>query len=439
MQILNRGSSRSVTAKKNIFWMLLIKGGNILIGILLVPMTLEYVNSDTYGLWIALSSMIAWMSFFDIGINNGLKNNLAKALAIGDHDKAKTYISTTYGILTLIFIPLMFILLCAVPYVDWHSLLNISHADRLSASICVIAAYFCINFILSTIDIVLIADQRPADASFRGLIQQIVSLVIIFILTRTTQGSLLNLCLALCIPPVIIITLFSFTLFKGRYRHMAPSLKSIDFRQAPVLMKLGIQFFIIQIAGIIQYQMINFLIMRYYGAENVVSYNISYKYFNVLAMLWGIIITPAWVAVTDAIAKGEYGWVAHMKHKYLQLFCVFACLGILMLLLSDVTYNLWIGDKVTVGMEISVAVLLYMLVAMFGGIFVSIINGSGQLRLQMYASIISPFVFISAFYLFSHIWQLGLISVILAAIISNFNGFVIAPLQCRQILRSHGI
>lgn len=439
MQKLNRGSSRSVKAKKNICWMLLIKGGNVLIGILLIPMTLGYVNSDTYGLWIALSSMIAWISFFDIGINNGLKNNLAKALAIGDHDKAKTYISTTYGILTLIFIPLMFMLLCAIPYVDWYSLLNISHADRLSASICVIVAYFCINFILSTIDIVLIADQRPADASFRGLIQQIVSLVIIFILTRTTQGSLLNLCLALCIPPVVIIALFSFTLFKGRYKQMAPSLKSIDFRQAPVLMKLGIQFFIIQIAGIIQYQMINFLIMRYYGAENVVSYNISYKYFNVLAMLWGIIIAPAWVAVTDAITKGEYGWVARMKHKYLQLFCVFACLGILMLLLSDVAYNLWIGDKVTVGIEISVVVLLYILVAMFGGIFVSIINGSGQLRLQMYASIVSPFVFISAFYLFSHIWQLGLISVILAAIISNFNGFVIAPLQCRQILKSYGI
>ena len=165
----------------------MIKGGNILTGLLLVPMTLGYVDSGTYGLWIALSSMVAWISFFDIGINNGLKNHLAKALATGEYDKARTFVSTTYALLVLIFIPLMFVLLCVSPYVDWFSLLNIRHADSLLPSVCIIIAYFCINFILSTINIILIADQKPAAASFRTLIQQITSLVIIFILTKITK------------------------------------------------------------------------------------------------------------------------------------------------------------------------------------------------------------------------------------------------------------
>ena len=59
--LILRGSERSVKAKKNILYMLLIKGGNILIGLLLVPLTLEYVDSEKYGIWMALSSMVAWI------------------------------------------------------------------------------------------------------------------------------------------------------------------------------------------------------------------------------------------------------------------------------------------------------------------------------------------------------------------------------------------
>lgn len=186
---LNRGSERSIKTKKNILGMLFIKGGNIFIGFLLVPLTLGYVDSETYGLWITLSSMVAWIAFFDIGINNGLKNNLAKAIAEQDYNKAKTYISTTYAILCLIFIPLMVILLCVIPFIDWQSVLNIKseHVDGLLSSISIIITYFCINFILNTINVVLLADQKPADASFRTFIQQIISLIIIFVLTKTTK------------------------------------------------------------------------------------------------------------------------------------------------------------------------------------------------------------------------------------------------------------
>lgn len=417
--------------------MLLIKGGNILTGFLLVPMTLEYVDNETYGLWIALSSMVAWTSFFDIGINNGLKNHLAKALATGEYDKARMFVSTTYALLALIFIPLMLVLLYAAPYIDWLSLLNIHHADCLMASVCVIIAYFCINFILSTINIILIADQRPAESSLRTWIQQIISLVIIFIFTKTTQGSLLNLCLALCTSSLIVITLFNITLFGGRYRHIAPSFKSIDFRQAPVLMKLGIQFFIIQVAGIIQYQMMNFLIIRYYGATDVTAYNIAYKYFNVLFMIWGILITPVWVGATDAVACNDFQWIKNILHKYQKLFFISIGIGLVMLTLSQLVYNLWIGDKVEIPQSLSFTVLLYNLAMMFGSVYVHVLNGCGKLKVQMIACLVSPLVFIGTFYFLKEYYAWGVISILTAAIVSNFNGLILAPVQCRRMLNSN--
>ena len=124
--LLTKGSERTIKAKKNVLLMLLYKGGSILTGLLLVPMTIDYVDSENYGIWLTLSSMVAWMSFFDIGLNNGLKNKLTECFATKDYELGKKYVSTTYAILTLIFVPLMLILLFVVPFVNWENLLNIS-------------------------------------------------------------------------------------------------------------------------------------------------------------------------------------------------------------------------------------------------------------------------------------------------------------------------
>lgn len=435
---ITRGNERSVKAKKNIIYMLFIKGGNILIGLLLVPLTLNYVDNEIYGIWIALSSMVAWISFFDIGISNGLKNKLAEALAKQDFILCKKYVSTTYAILTLIFIPLMIILLIISPHINWTNLLNISptYSDGFLASICIIITYFCISFILNTINTIILAEQRPADASLRTFIQQLVSLGVIYILTITTKGNLINLCLALCFSPLIVVLLFNITLFRNRYKKFAPSIKDIDFKVAPDLMKLGIQFFIIQIAAIIQYQMINFLILRFYGASEVTSYNIAYKYFNILTMVWGILTTPLWVAVTDAISKQDYAWIKNMQRKYLMTFCGFLIIGIFMLLISTYIYNFWVGENVSIPFVLSTWVLIYNLVTMFGSIFVMIINGTGELKIQTYASLISPFVFIGCSMLFIRL-GLGIEAILISSIISNFNGLILAPIQCYLTLNKH--
>lgn len=434
----NGGDERSRKALVNIFAMLFFKGGNILIGLMLVPMTINYVNSDTYGIWLTISSMVAWMSFLDIGINNGLKNRLAESLAVGDYDKGKAYVSTTYAILCLIFIPLMLLLLLVTPYVDWQALLNVTGVDAqvLVCSMCIVIAYFCINFVFSTINIILQADQRPADESLRVFLQQAFTLAVVWIMTKCIPGSLVNLCVALCLCPLVMMIAFNLTLFAGRYRRIAPSFKSVDFTLAPDLLKLGVQFFIIQIAMIVQYQMINFLIMRYFGASEVTSYNIAYKYFNVIYMVWIILTTPIWAAVTDAVTKGDYSWIRNTTRKYLAVFMLFILGSFIMLSVSPWVYDIWIGESVEVGYTLSFWVMLYNLVFMFGNIFVSILNGASILKVQTIASVISPFVFLGLSLLLIRM-DMGVKSILIASIAANFNGLILAPVQYLKFIRTH--
>lgn len=431
------GDERSVKAKQNTFYMFFIKGGTILIGLLLVPVTLSYVDSDTYGIWLTLSSMITWISFFDIGLNNGLKNKLTQALAARDYELGRKYVSTTYALLTLIFIPVMVLLLVIAPLLDWSALLHITvnNSRVLLVSVAIIIVYFCITFVLSTINIVLMADQRPADASFRTFIQQLFSLVIIFILTKTTKGDLVNLCIGLCISPIIILLLFNFYLFTTRYKYLKPSFKYVDFGTAPDLMKLGVQFFLIQIAGVIQFQMVNFLIIRHFGPSEVTSYNIAHKYFNVLYMLWGIVITPLWAAVTDAFAKKDFSWVKRARSKYARVMCLMLGSGVLMLAISPLVYRIWVGQSVSISFALSFWVFLYTAVMIYGSLYVNILNGAGVLKTQTIICCISPLVFLASVKVLTS-FGVGASSIIIASIVANFNGFVVAPIQVNRLINN---
>ena len=70
INFFTKGHKRSLEAKKNIIGSLLIKGCSIAIGLVAVPLTINYINPAQYGIWLTLSSMIAWFSFFDIGFTH---------------------------------------------------------------------------------------------------------------------------------------------------------------------------------------------------------------------------------------------------------------------------------------------------------------------------------------------------------------------------------
>ena len=143
---LSRGNERSVITKKNILFSFVIKGLNIATTLLLVPLTIDYVNKVQYGIWLTLSSIIAWFSFFDIGFGNGLRNKFAEAVAKGKHKLARIYLSTTYAILVIL-IGIVFILFLNInPFIDWAKILNTSPSMALELNILaliVFSFFFC--------------------------------------------------------------------------------------------------------------------------------------------------------------------------------------------------------------------------------------------------------------------------------------------------------
>ncbi len=436
INFFTKGHQRSLEAKKNIISSLLIKGISIAIGLVLVPLTIHYVNPSQYGIWLTLSSMIAWISFFDIGFTHGLRNKFAEAKAKGDTEKAKIYISTTYYYISAIFLVLWILLLGINQFISWHKLLKLPATSEaeISRLAMLIFSYFCFQFIFRVINTVLTADQQPAKASLIDMLGQLFSLIIIFILTKVTQGSLLNLGLAVGVAPIVISLAANFFFFNTKYKPYKPSIKYVRKEYAKDIMQLGGKFFVLQIAAMIQFETILVLIFRYKGGAEVTNYSTAFKYFSVLNMVFSILLSPLWTGVTDAYNKQDYDWIKNAVKKYLKIVVLFIGAGIFMLLVSNKIYDLWIGNNViNVSFSISLMCLIHFSTGMFASIFVSVINGIGALKIQFYAAIIAAVVFISLSLLFMEVFKFGTASILIASVISNVFGYIIAPIQVYNI------
>ena len=121
-----KGNERSLMAKRNIVASLVMKGISILISLQVVPLTIGYINSTKYGIWLTLSSIIAWLSYFDLGFAHGFRNRFAEAKAKGDMKLAREYVSTTYTVLFLLFSVILMIVLIVNKYLNWSAILNIA-------------------------------------------------------------------------------------------------------------------------------------------------------------------------------------------------------------------------------------------------------------------------------------------------------------------------
>ena len=365
---------------------LLTKGISILCSLLIVPMTINYVSPSQYGIWLTISSIVGWIAFFDLGLANGFRNRFTEAKALGNDILAREYVSTTYYALGIIVGILLILLLSINVFLDWTAILHVDPAlkQELRQVFSILSIFFCLNLVANTFSTLLTANQQPGYASVVNCLGQVLSLVSIFILTRTSEGSLLNLSLYFAgIPCVVMIGCSAVAFRSTSYRKYAPSLRMVRPSLIKDLMGMGLQFFAIYMCLILITQISNVVISRELGPVSVTQYNIANKYFNVLYMVIIIVITPLWSSFTDAYAQKDYEWMKKTISR-MELMWGGAVLGsVLMLALSSLFYKIWIGDSVCVPFSLSAAMAVYILSQSLGNLYMYMINGIGTIRIQL--------------------------------------------------------
>lgn len=382
---------RTRNVRINILGSALFKGINILANLAIIPVTISYVNPTQYGIWLTISSVVAWIGYFDLGLSLGFKNKFAEAKANDDAELAKQYVSTTYTVMLLLFSVLGIMAFVINRYIDWSSLLNISgeYGLELQKVFSVLTIYFCANMVLKIVCTMLDASQRNVITDFILTIGQVATLAVIYLMSLVGNGNLFELSLAYSATPLAVLAIASISVFSSvRYKKYAPSLNSVRLRLTKSILSLGFQFFIIMVSMLLIYQLMNVIIARNLGPDTVTQYNVAYKYFSILMMGMIIVLNPLWVAFTDAYTKLDRQWMTNALGKMEKLIPAVAATLLVMTVFSGVFFRLWIGDSVMIPLQTTVLIAMYTMAQVTANIYMYLINGIGKVRLQtiIYAS-----------------------------------------------------
>lgn len=447
MQLINKlkssflgGSIRSQKAKKNILLSFVFKGFSVFAVFLLVPMSINYLNVLEYGIWVTISSLITWLTLFDLGLGNGLRNKLAESIAKDDKELGRIYVSTAYFALTIIVSIFLIIYFSLGIFIDWSSVFNTppelkSEVNELANFVMI---FFSLQFVLKLIITILTADQKPAYNDIYSFTTNSLSVLVVWLLLHYTSSSLLNLGLSLSIVPVFILIIFSIIHFSRKYRNYFPIWKSINFKRLKDLSGLGIKFFIIQISTFFIFGSASIVLTQFIGPEAVTPYNIVFRYFSVINMVYLIILSPIWTGFTDAYFRKDIVWIKNTVKKLNKLVLLLILCSILMIFLSNFVYNIWLGEKrnFDIPFLLTASMGFYVIIITIVSPYVYFLNGVGKINLQLILSIITILTCVPLSIFLITIMNFGVASVVIGPTISLLPFLIIMPIQYLKIINN---
>jgi O-antigen/teichoic acid export membrane protein len=431
-------SNRTKNITKHVFISFIYRGGNIITTFLMVPLTIKFLDTENYGIWLTLSSFIAWFSFFDIGLGNGLRNKFAEAKAKGDLKLAKAYVSSAYFTIGSICLFLIAVFLILNLFTDWTRVFNTnpSFNKELGLLMPIVFSFFCLQLVVKLIATIYTADQNHSMPGKINFYTSVFSLLAIWLMTHIFKGSLLLFGVIFTGLPVFIMLFFNLFAFSNNYNDYKPSFSLWKHIYIKDIFGLGLKFFIIQMSGIILFTSDNFIITQLYGPKEVVPYNIVYKYFSASSMVLSIIMVPYWSSITEAYIKGDFTWLKQAMKSLLKITLVSMFLLIFMLLISPEVYKIWIGDQVAIPYSLSIFTALYFAISIFYNPFTALINGTGKILLQLYSLAITSIINIPLSVFLAKNLNFGVSGVILSTVICLIPYAVLAPIQSYKIINN---
>lgn len=420
--------------RNNILFSSILKIISLLTSLLIVPVTIGYLNNEVYGVWMTITSILYWIGTFDIGLGNGMRNYLAEAISKNDYHAGQRYITTTFVLLGGIAIFIFLLILVPMLTMDYNRMFNtdsIANTD-LRDALFVAVVFTLLNFVLRNIGMIFVALQKYAINDLLNVTSNVISLIIIYLLTKTTTGNLLYMVLAYTSTSVIIYALAAIPVFK-RYPNLSPKRHAFDTGIGKAIISKGLGFFFIQITScLVIFGAANMFINQYCGPTQVTVYNVAYKFFNLLVIGYTIVLAPMWNAYTDAYIKCDWQWISTTFNRAIKIWGLSVLAGIIMLGICPIFYQLWVGNKVSVPFAISLSTLVYVCFFNLNNCATYLINGLNKINVQIITSIIFTALYIISTFLIGN--KYGTEGIIFCMAVSYAAMSGIHIYQCRLII-----
>ena len=383
-------SERSINIIHHIRWSILFKLGGIAANFKMVSLAIDYLGIQDYGIWLTISSVLSWFMLFDIGLGNGLRNKFAKAKAIGNHNEAEVYVSTAYYSIAFVGIGMALCFWLFNYFVDWSVVFNSNpnKSKQLSILVPIVFMLVALQLVAKLIVTIYQADQHHSIQDKVIFFGQVLSLIFVWLLLYVGNKSLVLFGVFSTAIPLTVLVMINIISFNGCYSRYRPKIRLYNKKYLMEITGIGVKFFIIQISAVILFSTDNLIITQLFGPDEVVPYNLAYKYFSIVITGYSILVTPYWSSFTEAYAKEDFVWIMNSVKRIQKIWTIVPIIIIVMILLSNQFYRIWVGESIRVSLLLNISMGLYVLLLTFNMIYIQFVNGIGKIRLQLIVSIV---------------------------------------------------
>jgi len=429
------------TVNKNIIYSVLFRVCSILIALFTVPMFLDVFSKEQYGLWVTIFSMLTWISMFDFGLSQGLRNKLTEYFSTKNLSDAKESIDITYQITFFISLIILLLTILISFFVGFQTIFNVnSNNIDVNNLIILVVSIYSIQFIFNNINGIFHALQNSKAIVFTQFLSSISTLIFLYLCLYNDINSMKIIAFGILFGNVIIslfASLYAFKIIKNTYGFSLSfnPFKTINSRIKNSLIKLSYKFFILQFSAIFLLNAINYLITFLYGSEKVVPFSIASKVYLNLLFIFYIIITPFWSAFTESYFKKDYPWLVRSFKKTILIYLAFVIISTLCFFLMDDIVLFWVGDSVSIPKDINLALYIYSLIMGWNGIFTYFLNGLNLINSQFKISIIHILTNIPLCIFLARYFEMGVPGLIWGTCISLLIISVIIPIQVFKVIK----
>lgn len=379
------GTERTRRLMWAIFSSLLTKPLALITPIVTVPLFLNYLGQDGYGLFRSVGALTVWLGMTNVGLTLGLINRLTQCHVTNDRESARRYVSSLGILLTAITIVMIILLSIVVPLVDWQKVIETTPqiARELPRAIWVSGVITLIGLLITVPQAIYTGYQELHRSNIWDGIGKFLTLLACIAIVRTDWG-LVGVILAAAGTMVLVRIVNTIVLFAWEKPWLFPRFKYFDRSIIYGMLKQGIGLFIIASANTAIFQIDTLIIAHFRGPDEVATYSIIGQPFMLVFSVYAMILSPLWPAHGEALRRGDIDWV----RRALRLSVLGGCLaiiicGLAMYFFGDQILRIWTrGAMISVPRPLVIAMTaLFIMWTTMGSISI-LLNSAGILRVQ---------------------------------------------------------
>ncbi len=367
------------------------KGASVAASIVLVPLILNYLGAERYGLWMTISSFVPLMGFTDLGVGFGLLNAVSEAHGKNDDYLAQEYVSSGLFMLAALAIALGLLFALVSGYVRWQAIFNVRSplaALEAGPAVRIFIVCFLLNIVLGTAQKVQWGYQEGFMNSVWDIIGSVFMLVGAWIAVASKAGL-----------PWVVLTLAGAQTLAGGFQCAAlfgirrpwliPKWRHVSWAAVGKIMRLGFFFFIIQAEVSLAYASDNIITAQVLGPEAVAQYSVAFRLFTIPSVILSMILMPLWPAYGEANARGDLPWIRSALWRSLKLTLLVAgiCSGFLTIF-GERIIVVWAGPNVRPSFGLVIGLAVWCVLGSLGNTLAMFLNGLGILGFQMSCGIL---------------------------------------------------